>query len=133
MRAQLTGVDAVCGIEGLGIGQLVKLPAHVSNQGIIFLCRPVVGLGQPLGHFVVVPALVRQLGSAPLIGPGSKQNGDRSVCPDLPAEPLHAGEETLRGGDGAVAHLLEHHIVPLLVLKRRLGLTAQPGVGVQLF
>ena len=92
-----------------------------------------VGLGQLLGHLVVVPALVRQLGSAPLIGPGSKQNGDRSVCLDLPAKLLHTGKEALGGSDGAVTHLLEHHIAPLLVLKRRLGLTAQPGVGVQLF
>ena len=32
-----------------------------------------------------------------------------------------------------MAHLLEHHIVPLLLLKRRLGPAAQLGVGVQLF
>ena len=133
MRAQLAGVNAIGSIEGLGIGALVKPPAHIGDQGTIFPCRPVVGLGQRSGHLVVVPALVRQLGSAPLIGPGSKQNGDRSVCLDLPAELLHAGKEALGGGDGAVAHLLEHHIVPLLFLERRLGLTAQPGTGVQLF
>ena len=133
VRAQLTGVDAVGGVEILGVGQLIKPPAHIGDQGVIFLCRFVVGLGQLLGHFVVVPALVRQLGSALLVGPCSKQNGDRSVCPDLPAEPRHAGKETLGSGDGAVAHLLEHHIVPLLVLERRLGPAAQLGVGVQLF
>ena len=32
-----------------------------------------------------------------------------------------------------MAHLLDHNIVPLLVLKRYLGLTAQTGVWVQLF
>lgn len=56
--AQLTGVDAVGGVEILGVGQLVKPPAYVGDQGIIFLCRFVVGLGQLLEHLVVVPALV---------------------------------------------------------------------------
>ena len=32
-----------------------------------------------------------------------------------------------------MAHLLEHHIVPLLLLEGRLGPAAQSGVGVQLF
>ena len=68
MGTQLTGVDAVGGIEVLRNGPFIKPPAHIGDQGVIFLCRLVVGLGQLSGHLVVVPALVRQLGSAPLIG-----------------------------------------------------------------
>ena len=86
-----------------------------------------------MGHLVIVPALGHQLGTAFLVSPGGEQNGGRPVCPDLPAELLYAGKEALGGGDVTVAHLLKHHIVPLLLLERRLGLTAQPGVGIRVF
>src|SRR5699024_10214640 len=45
MRTQLTGMNAIGSIEVLGIGPLVKPSAHIGDQGVIFQCRFVVGLG----------------------------------------------------------------------------------------
>ena len=132
-RAQLTGVDAVGGIEVPGIGQGIKSLSHIGQQSMVFQSGSLIGCGQIMGHLVIVPALGHQLGTAFLVSPGGEQNGGRPVCPDLPAELLYAGKEALGGGDVTVAHLLKHHIVPLLLLERRLGLTAQPGVGIRVF
>lgn len=77
--AQFVGVDAVRGVEVLGVGKLIKPLPHIGDKGVVFLSGTVVCLGHAAGHLVIVPALGRQFVPAFLIGPGGVENGDGSI------------------------------------------------------
>ena len=132
MGTQLTGVNTVAGVEVLGSGQFIKKLSYIGDKGVILLCGLVVSIMQFVGHLIIVPALGRQLAPAFLIGPGGIENRNGSALPDLLAELLHTGKEAHGGSYGPVAHLLEHHVIPVFIPQHRLGLSPQFGARVQM-
>ena len=57
MGTQLTGVNAVAGVEVLDSGQFIKTLSYIGDKGVILLCGLVVSVMQFAGHLIIVPAL----------------------------------------------------------------------------
>ena len=123
---------SVFGIELLCTTRFVKFPPDIRKQCPVFLSSLPICPGHGLCHPVIIETDLFVLLRTSPVSPGRKKDRDCARIPYHLAESADAFHKGCLRGDRAVAHFLQDHIIPVLLLQGSKSLLPQSGVRIGL-